>query len=63
MCSPVIINDNIYFIDCYLDNINLFGYYDYDKLSDIEDLSFTECKEMINKLDFSNYTINSFYKE
>lgn len=56
-------DDNIYFIDCYLDNINLFGYHDYDKLSDIEDLSFTECKEMINKLDFSNYTINSFYKE
>lgn len=51
------------FINPFMDNILTFGYYDYDKLSDIEALSFTEYKEMINKLDFSNYTINSFYKE
>lgn len=51
------------FINPFMDNILTFGYYDYDKISDIEDLSFTEYKEMINKLDFSNYTINSFYKE
>ncbi len=51
------------FINPFIDNILTFGYHDYDKLSDIEDLSFVEYKEMINKLDFSNYTINSFYKE
>lgn len=51
------------FINPFMDNILTFGYYDYDKISDIEALSFTEYKEMINKLDFSNYTINSFYKE
>ena len=51
------------FINPFIDNILTFGYYDYDKLSDVENLSFTEYKEMINKLDFSNYTINSFYKE
>lgn len=51
------------FFNPFIDNILTFGYYDYDKLSDIEDLSFNEYKEMINKLDFSNYTINSFYKE
>lgn len=51
------------FINPFVDNILTFGYYDYDKISDIEALSFTEYKEMINKLDFSNYTINSFYKE
>ncbi len=51
------------FINPFIDNILTFGYYDYDKISDIEALSFTEYKEMINKLDFSNYTINSFYKE
>lgn len=51
------------FINPFMDNILTFGYYDYDKISDIETLSFTEYKEMINQLDFSNYTINSFYKE
>ena len=51
-----------YFKRCFLDNILVFNYYDYDKINDIESFNFNEYQEVINNLDFSNYTINSFIK-
>lgn len=52
-----------YFKRCFLDNILVFNYYDYDKINDIESFNFNEYQEVINNLDFSNYTINSFIKK
>ena len=46
-----------------VDNILVFNYYDYDKINDIESFNFNEYQEVINNLDFSNYTINSFIKK
>ena len=51
------------FLNNFIDNILLYDYYDYDKIENIEKFNFLEYKEMINKLDFSNYTINSFIKK
>ncbi|MCH5166621.1 MAG: insulinase family protein [Erysipelotrichales bacterium] len=41
----------------YLDNIETFEYFSNDSIEDIEKFSFSDYKEFLNKLDFSNYCV------
>lgn len=49
-------------INPFVDNILSFNYYDIDKISDVDSYTFKDYQEVISKLDFSNYTINSLVK-
>lgn len=46
-----------------IDNINDHGYYDADSLEDIESLTIEGYKELMNKLDFSDYFVITQKKE
>ncbi len=47
----------------YMDNVYLYDYYKYDDVNFIKSLNLEECKKMIGKLDFSNYSVIYSEKE
>ena len=47
----------------YLDNVDLYDYYNYDDIKFIKELSIDECKEYINRLDFSNYVVSRIRRD
>lgn len=58
LINLIIRSDRVYTSGrAYLDNIETFGYFDNDKLEDVENFSIKDFKEFLNKLDFSNYSI------
>ncbi len=50
-------------ISAFVDNILSIGYEKPDTIEDIENLSYLECNEMLNKIDFSNKCITKIIKE
>ena len=50
-------------ISAFVDNILSIGYEKPDTIEDIENLSYLECNEMLNKIDFSNKCITKIVKE
>ncbi len=47
----------------YMDNIYLYGYYNYDDIDFIKELDMEECIKMFKQLDFSNYNVTICKKE
>ena len=45
-----------------VENIVTFNYFDIDKIKDVENETFENYKEIINSLDFTNYTVTSAIK-
>ena len=47
----------------YLDNVELYDYYNYDDIDFVKELNLDECKEFFNKLDLSNYVISRIKRD
>ena len=46
-----------------VDNVIMYNYYENDKISDIENYTFEDYQNLINKLDFTNYCITEIRKK
>ena len=56
--------DNLFnMLEPFIENIIEYDYYEMDKIKDIEKQTYEEYKEIIDKLDFNNYSITKIIKE